>query len=81
LDIALADPDVRASLRVIAPELFDNSIGSIGPAGADKAGSAGRLTNLASRPSLLEYLNEPPNSEAFPTIGQWGRATRSSPRL
>jgi hypothetical protein len=23
---------------------------------------------------LLEYLNEPPDSESFPTIGQWGRA-------
>jgi hypothetical protein len=26
--------------------------------------------------AFLEYLNEPPNSEAFPTIGQWGRAVR-----
>jgi len=23
---------------------------------------------------FLQYLNEPPNSEGFPTIGQWGRA-------
>ena len=53
LDIAAKDPDVRASLEVIAPRVLDRS------GGGDR---------------FLQYLNEPPNGEGFPTIGQWGRA-------
>jgi hypothetical protein len=30
----------------------------------------------SSRDRVLQYLNEPPYGEGFPTIGQWGRATR-----
>jgi hypothetical protein len=77
LQLALADPDARASLQAIAPQLFDSSIGA-GTAGADNARSTDHLTRseVRGQPALLQYLNEPPNSEAFPTIGQWGRATR-----
>jgi len=58
LDIAAKDPDVRASLEVIAPRVLDRS------GGGDR---------------FLQYLNEPPNGEGFPTIGQWGRAGLGSP--
>ena len=54
LDIAAAkDPDVHASLKVIAP---------------------GVLCHRGRSDRFLQYLNEPPNGEGFPTIGQWGRA-------
>jgi hypothetical protein len=53
LDIAAQDPDVRASLEVIAPSVLNQAV---------------------NRDSFLQYLNEPPNSEGFPTIGQWGRS-------
>ncbi len=60
LEVAAKDPNVRASLEVIAPRVLDQT------AGGDR---------------ILEYLNEPPNSEpgrpmgqGFPTVGQWGRA-------
>jgi hypothetical protein len=53
LDIAAQDPDVRASLEVIAPSVLNQAV---------------------NRDPFLQYLNEPPNSEGFPTIGQWGRS-------
>jgi hypothetical protein len=34
------------------------------------------LDQKVSSDRFLQYLNEPPNSESFLTVGQWGRANR-----
>jgi hypothetical protein len=56
LETVLLDPDVHASLKVIAPAALEATSGS------------------TSAPPC--YLHESPGNDGFPTVGQWGRASR-----
>jgi len=66
LEVATKDPDVRASLEVIAPRVLNHSV------------SSDRFLQYLNEPPNSEPGR--PMGQGFPTVGQWGRAGREPSR-